>query len=483
MSETYRPRPVDTSRVAIDPSLTDLTETLRATRTRSGRGGGRREGWALGPARDDAGKRAPQPGPLRAAHRGRQGRWTGRRRLEIDQADPRPGLPDPPAARAGGQAGGRRDGRPVPGLPARRRPAGGSAETGAGPSRRWGSPRSWRCGGRWRRRPSPARRGRPPEPGAAGAGAGRVPARLRHPQGGAGGAGRSDVRLRQLHAPGAGPQRRRRLGRRGAPGRCATRGTRDEETLGTLARVYKDLWERATDPAEGRRWLELASAEYEASYRDPRRLLERDQRRHAGRLPGADRAGRTTWPAEVRGQCLRLLGASADAPPVPHDPADAYWPLATLGEAALVLGDFDRGGPLLRVRLPAPPTASSPTSAPPGATPSCCSATVAGCRPAAGGAGRRPAAPAAPAARPGSPDPDTLLDCWLPLPRVAVFTGHMIDRPGRAVAAVPAGPGAGRGGGDPLPPERPGRDRSPTRRARAAPTSCSWRRCSSAGAR
>lgn len=108
-------------------------------------------------------------------------------------------------------------------------------------------------------------------------------------------------------------------------------GHADEETLGMLARTHKDLWASSTDAAARRQHLEQAHRVY----------LEAHQR-SGGYWSGINVAttalllGRrddaVAAAEHVRDTCLALRRA---------DPQrnDLYWLLATLGEASLVLGD------------------------------------------------------------------------------------------------------------------------------------------------
>src|SRR5262245_28241800 len=109
---------------------------------------------------------------------------------------------------------------------------------------------------------------------------------------------------------------------------------RDEETLGLLARTHKDLAADGNTPAERREHLQRA---YE-HYRDAYALT-------SGYWSGInaatmavlldDRESAGTLALLVREQCLSRLSA------VSEDPAyvlDTYWIVATLAEAALILG-------------------------------------------------------------------------------------------------------------------------------------------------
>jgi class 3 adenylate cyclase len=142
-----------------------------------------------------------------------------------------------------------------------------------------------------------------------------------------------DLRLRQLQA--------HALSRLGATARANSlldalyaEGQRDEETLGMLARTHKDLWAQATDPAARRHQLQQSYKFYEEAYRlsggywtginAATIALLSGEREHARALAG-----------EVRELCLAELRRLEET-----GGAERYWPLATLGEAALVSEDW-----------------------------------------------------------------------------------------------------------------------------------------------
>jgi hypothetical protein len=118
----------------------------------------------------------------------------------------------------------------------------------------------------------------------------------------------------------------------------AAGGLDDAETLGVLARTHKDLGLGARDPALRGKHLDAAFRLYERAYASSR------QRGAAG---GAYYTGinaatvavlrgeldEARWiAAEVADVCNAAAGAAID-------PATEYWRQATLGEAALILGD------------------------------------------------------------------------------------------------------------------------------------------------
>ncbi len=105
-------------------------------------------------------------------------------------------------------------------------------------------------------------------------------------------------------------------------------GHENEETLGTKARVHKDLWQNSVDPVEKRRQLALAHDCYSQAYM-----------KTGGYWTGINAAtmalilGRESVAADlaqqVRTQCLEAFKDVSGG--------DRYWPLATLGEAGLIL--------------------------------------------------------------------------------------------------------------------------------------------------
>jgi len=142
----------------------------------------------------------------------------------------------------------------------------------------------------------------------------------------------SDVRLRQLLALA--------LARSGAPSRANAlltqlrkEGHQDEETLGILARTHKDLWAQATDLGERKQQLSLAHKFYTEAYKLNHGYYAGINAATLGLLLGKDTEARTLA-REVRQACLQELAG------LPKTDGRCYWPLATLGEAALILGNW-----------------------------------------------------------------------------------------------------------------------------------------------
>ena len=144
-----------------------------------------------------------------------------------------------------------------------------------------------------------------------------------------------DVRLRQLQGLA--------LARSGAARKAnqllqtlVAEGHADSETLGILARTFKDLSAGAATPDERRALLCQAHARYRDAYglavarEDPDGALYTgiNAASTALLLEDGDTARRLA--REVRTWCQRRLARSAD-----------YWAEATLGESALILGEWD----------------------------------------------------------------------------------------------------------------------------------------------
>ncbi len=108
-------------------------------------------------------------------------------------------------------------------------------------------------------------------------------------------------------------------------------GHRDEETVGLLARTYKDLWEEASDPTLKQQYLLRAQSLYSESFAGGRATRYWSGINAAtlqlllGDVPAAAVTAR-----EVQTICEHAL-AAADL-----KPGDHYWLEATLGEAALL---------------------------------------------------------------------------------------------------------------------------------------------------
>ncbi len=216
----------------------------------------------------------------------------------------------------------------------------------------------------------------------------------------------ADVRLRQLQALA--------LARSGDARRAAAllqglvdEGHDDAETLGMLARTHKDLAQRGADPGTRARHLEAAIRLYGQAYREALRRGATDDALYTGINAAAaaalagDLAHARAIAAEVRD--LGLGAAAADAP-------SRYWREATLGEAALILGESGAA-----------------------AAHYARAAKLAEGRPGDLGSTRRQARLLA-SCLPGA---DPAVVAALAIAPVLVYTGNMIDAPGRAAPRFP----------------------------------------------
>lgn len=142
----------------------------------------------------------------------------------------------------------------------------------------------------------------------------------------------ADVRLRQLQALA--------LARSGASERAngllqelRRQGHTDIETLGMLARTFRDLGLMAVDPAQRTAWFRQAAEAYGEAHRKSGDCWPGINLATLLMLLG-DREQAAAVARELRARCLKELET-------PHAGDDRYWLLATLGEAALILGDTD----------------------------------------------------------------------------------------------------------------------------------------------
>jgi class 3 adenylate cyclase/catechol 2,3-dioxygenase-like lactoylglutathione lyase family enzyme len=179
-------------------------------------------------------------------------------------------------------------------------------------------------------------------------------------------------------------------------------GHTDEETIGLLARTYKDLWAAAQEPGARRRYLEQAFHWYLEAHRHTDGYWTAiNAATMAWLLDNREQARRLAL--HVRERCLDLLKGA----PGGHD---RYWLLATLGEAALLLRDLPAAEAWYReaVGLGLHGVADLVST-------------------------RRNARLIL---RHAQADP-TAIDACFRIPRVAVFAGHLIDRPGRPTPRFP----------------------------------------------
>lgn len=179
-------------------------------------------------------------------------------------------------------------------------------------------------------------------------------------------------------------------------------GRTDDTTLGLLARTHKDLWTQALSPQQQHHHLALAAACYEQAYNQSQSFWVGINAATMAFLQGRDDQARTLA-HQIRQQCLAILAS-------PDPSRDLYWLLATLGEAALISGEFqeaeDYYGRATEVGQGRFGDLSS----------SCRNAAM--------------------LVQHQGKDPD-LIRQWFQIPRVAVFCGHTIDTPDRGIPRFP----------------------------------------------
>ncbi len=181
-----------------------------------------------------------------------------------------------------------------------------------------------------------------------------------------------------------------------------TEGIADEETLGMVARIHKDRALRLRHGGKRKRHLRLAHRHYAEAYRKTGGYWTGINAATTAALLD-DRRGSVEVARGVRESCLRLLKRA-------QSKQERFWLLATLGEAALILGTWSE------------------------AEDHYCRAGELGC----GAYGdlsstRRNALLLIEHLGIDRVD----LDRCLRIPRVAVFAGHMIDAPGRPTPRFP----------------------------------------------
>ena len=184
--------------------------------------------------------------------------------------------------------------------------------------------------------------------------------------------------------------------------RLRQEGHLEVETLGILARTHKDLGLDATGAA---RQVHLEAA---------RRLYAEAYAGSGSYWSGINVVTLAVLLGE-REQSLelarRVLAACrAELARAPADHPDRYWLLATLGEAALALNDWSQAEEWYRQAWETGRQRYGDLNS-----------TRRNARLLAERLGR---------------DPD-VVDSWMPLPRVVLFSGHMIDLPGRAQPRFP----------------------------------------------
>ena len=142
----------------------------------------------------------------------------------------------------------------------------------------------------------------------------------------------TDVRLQQLLALA--------MARSGATHRANSlllqlleSGQQDEETISLLARTHKDLWAQAIDPIEKHRQLRLTAERYEQAYQLSGSYYPGINAATMAMLLTEEERAKAIA-REVREKCLSKLR------PLDQRCSDDYWLLATLGEAALILREW-----------------------------------------------------------------------------------------------------------------------------------------------
>jgi class 3 adenylate cyclase len=168
-----------------------------------------------------------------------------------------------------------------------------------------------------------------------------------------------------------------------------------------FARTEKDLALRATSAEEREHHLRRSTAAYGEAYRLTGGYWTGINAATLALISG-DEAGAKALAASVRAQCLRTLEEQV---------ADDYWLLATLGEAALVLGEQERAAEFYDR-----------------------AAQSAGRRYADLQSSRRNARLILQWRNADA----TSIEAVLQIPRVVAFSGHMIDRPDRRLPRFPA---------------------------------------------
>ncbi|MDA7915944.1 TRAFs-binding domain-containing protein [Verrucomicrobia bacterium] len=112
-------------------------------------------------------------------------------------------------------------------------------------------------------------------------------------------------------------------------------GHQDEETLGILARTHKDFWQFATDAKEKKEHLRLSYELYSDAYE-----------RNGGYYSGINAAttallfGEKDKARSLAKEVAEICDSTLEF--ISPDSGERYWLEATLAEASLILGDFDR---------------------------------------------------------------------------------------------------------------------------------------------
>lgn len=212
----------------------------------------------------------------------------------------------------------------------------------------------------------------------------------------------SDVRLRQLLALS--------LARSSAPRRAASllrelldEGHDDEETLSLLARTYKDLWEAEPETEKKQHYLRQSHDLYRRGYEKAIALGSQDGTIYAG--INAATTAMLLGDQDFADRAASLVAKTCHQKTEEGEGAD-YWSFATLGECALIAGDYNdaKGFYHDAAKLAVGQYANLAST-------------------------RRNAKLILTHQGKGL---DFLSECFS-IPKVAVFSGHLIDRPGMEV--------------------------------------------------
>ncbi len=179
-------------------------------------------------------------------------------------------------------------------------------------------------------------------------------------------------------------------------------GHKDEETLGILARTHKDFWQLAADPDEKRKHLKTSYELYLEGYSRNTGYYTGINAASMGLIYG-EREAAQSIARDVVSMCLSKLAALGP------DSDEAYWLEATLAEAYLILGDMVKAEEYYKR----------------GSTGGVSSVVLSRTRSQARLLSEYIAGNA------------HQMDHCFSLPRIAVFSGHMFDRPGRRIPRFP----------------------------------------------
>jgi class 3 adenylate cyclase len=180
-------------------------------------------------------------------------------------------------------------------------------------------------------------------------------------------------------------------------------GHKDEETLGILARTYKDFWQLSTDPDESKEHLRRSYELYADAYDRNGGYYSGINAATTGLIFG-DKSNAQRLAKEVSEIC------SATLEYISPDSGERYWLEATLAEALLIMGDFDGAEEFYRRGSQDGDVGSVVLS--------------------------RTRSQARIILKHLGEDIHLLDKCFT-LPRIAVFSGHMFDRPDRETPRFP----------------------------------------------